>query len=104
MKCSRCTQASITINIIHHRCARRDPRFPHVKVLQAALLCQQIAAFAKACGQGESLPVILAGDLNSLWRKSQPDAFDPVGGVGKTVARNQWVTVGEICPVSGPLR
>ncbi|GLC54912.1 hypothetical protein PLESTB_000919400 [Pleodorina starrii] len=60
-----------------------NPAFPDVKAFQAAVLCREIAAFLRqhAEGAGEAaageVPVILAGDFNSLSRKRLPDAFDP---------------------------
>lgn len=62
-----------------------DPRWAGVKVLQAAVLCQQVAAFlarAERAGAGAGraageVPVVIGGDFNSLWRKYVPDVFDP---------------------------
>eukprot|EP00200_Dunaliella_tertiolecta_P015590 CAMPEP_0202413952 /NCGR_PEP_ID=MMETSP1128-20130828/31237_1 /ASSEMBLY_ACC=CAM_ASM_000463 /TAXON_ID=3047 /ORGANISM="Dunaliella tertiolecta, Strain CCMP1320" /LENGTH=362 /DNA_ID=CAMNT_0049020253 /DNA_START=89 /DNA_END=1177 /DNA_ORIENTATION=+ len=52
-----------------------DPRWPDVKALQAALLCQQLAPWAQG---PQPVPIVLGGDFNSLWRKYKPDAFDAV--------------------------
>mmetsp|Transcript_22597 Transcript_22597/g.70163 ORF Transcript_22597/g.70163 Transcript_22597/m.70163 type:complete len:453 (+) Transcript_22597:108-1466(+) len=58
-----------------------DPNFPHVKAMQASLVCQAIQEFRRSKG-AEGCPVALCGDLNSLWRKFKSDAFDmvPPGG------------------------
>lgn len=55
----------------------RDPNFPDVKSVQADLLCQAIAE--TLAQEGQELPVILAGDFNSLWRKYKSDQWDQAG-------------------------
>ncbi|KAG2444471.1 hypothetical protein HXX76_001223 [Chlamydomonas incerta] len=63
-----------------------SPVFPDVKALQAALLCGEVAAYARqaAAQQGQAgkggpagVPVVLCGDFNSLAEKRIPDGFDP---------------------------
>ncbi|KAG2446346.1 hypothetical protein HXX76_000933 [Chlamydomonas incerta] len=66
-----------------------DPRLPHVKAAQAALLCEAAADFlrravpAAAAGgprdlmlQPQDVPLVLAGDLNSRWAVFDPPPLD----------------------------
>jgi endonuclease/exonuclease/phosphatase family metal-dependent hydrolase len=49
--------------------------------VQAAILSQRLAAYLdrhKQSVHGQPLPVLLAGDFNSLWRKIASDPFDEV--------------------------
>ncbi len=62
--------------------SHRNPKFPDVKVLQAAVLCEQVSQFA--CEQGgvsqpTDIPIVIGGDFNSLPCKYKPDVFDRVG-------------------------
>ncbi|GIL47037.1 hypothetical protein Vafri_3872 [Volvox africanus] len=71
-----------------------NPAFPDVKSFQAAVLCQEMATFLQRHARGgngsgpaggggvvevpvEEVPVVLAGDFNSLSHKRVPDVFDP---------------------------
>jgi mRNA deadenylase 3'-5' endonuclease subunit Ccr4 len=69
----------------------RNPNFPDVKLAQAAVLCDTIAAFIKQQQQQQrqqqqegsqdlfDMPVVIGGDFNSMWRKYTSDAWDKVG-------------------------
>eukprot|EP00967_Tisochrysis_lutea_P117620 scaffold190363_cov18-Tisochrysis_lutea.AAC.1 len=59
--------------VVQESLPQKDPRWPDVKALQAALLCQQLAPWAQG---PQPVPIVLGGDFNSLWRKYKPDAFD----------------------------
>ncbi|KAG2498277.1 hypothetical protein HYH03_003538 [Edaphochlamys debaryana] len=70
-----------------------NPSFPDVKAFQASVLCRELAAFVRQhCGQEGAegrVPVVLAGDFNSLSCKMLPDVFDPRiprGGEGGLVS------------------
>jgi mRNA deadenylase 3'-5' endonuclease subunit Ccr4 len=57
------------------------PLAPHVKAAQAELLAAAAARLAAAATGGRPLaavPVLIAGDLNSLWRKYEHDAYDTI--------------------------
>ncbi len=92
-----CLRSSIYLS-----CACRDPRYPDVKVMQAAVLCQLLSSVSEQAEehgqasssetarpgpgsprsrQGPHLPIIVAGDFNSLPIKRKPDVFDRVGGL-----------------------
>jgi CCR4-NOT transcription complex subunit 6 len=70
------------------------PLAPHVKVAQAELLAAAAARLAAAAGGGgpgggpvAAVPVLIAGDFNSLWRKYASDPYD-------TVRPGQFLTSG----------
>jgi len=53
------------------------PKWPDIKLAQAALLCSQAADMIKAEGLDTAdVPIMLGGDWNSLWRKYRPDVYD----------------------------
>jgi hypothetical protein len=68
---------------------------PDIKLAQAAILCHCLSAFVQQPGQQQqqqqppeqqqrhvsSMPVIIGGDFNSVWRKYSSDAWDQVRGV-----------------------
>lgn len=107
----------------------RHPMYPDVKALQAAALCAQVVDFLSetsslgGSGQGgsgsssgtgsgkgsggeggagvgaASVPLVVAGDFNSLWSKRQTDRFDQVrrGAHKRThtpLASNPGLTMG----------
>lgn len=52
--------------------------------LQAAILSQRLGAFVdqrRPLRHGQPLPMLLAGDFNSLWRKMRSDTFDEASRV-----------------------
>ncbi|GFR46881.1 hypothetical protein Agub_g8522 [Astrephomene gubernaculifera] len=84
-------QEGAILALLRHRPSKRlllagvthlfwNPAFPDVKAFQAAALCREAAAFLRRhCGgsAAQEVPVVLAGDFNSLSRKCVPDVFDP---------------------------
>lgn len=47
-----------------------DKKFPDVKLAQAHLLCKQVAAvLEERCAAASTIPLVLAGDFNSTWRR-----------------------------------
>uniref|UniRef100_A0A7S3YG33 Endonuclease/exonuclease/phosphatase domain-containing protein n=2 Tax=Lotharella globosa TaxID=91324 RepID=A0A7S3YG33_9EUKA len=55
-----------------------NPKEPHVKVLQAYLLSKALDEFIQRNNLDPEIPLVVAGDFNSLPNKTEPDIYDPV--------------------------
>lgn len=69
-------------------------------MLQAAALCEQVALFIASEMPNKQLsevPVVMAGDYNSLWRKYESDRFDKVRlGWQATTDKKEKIVPGQL--------
>ena len=55
-----------------------NPKWPDVKLAQMHALCGAISKFLKRQCEPLETPVMICGDLNSIWRKHKVDVYDKV--------------------------